>query len=103
MTPVMEKKESIKFQNKPIMLPKASMPIFLLSGPFNWKARERKSKLKIKSMAVDSTLIKRKDARMHKPIVSKKRPRTKRLPSKCINYLSFLSYDAALTENNSRR
>jgi hypothetical protein len=87
------------------MLPKASMPIFLLSGPFNWKVRERKSKLKIKSMAVDSMLIKRKDAITHNPIVSKKRLRTTRLLSRCTNSFSFLFYDAVLTlvENNSRR
>jgi len=50
--------------------------------------RERKSKLNIKSVAVDSMLIKRKDAIKHSAIASKKRPRTSRLLSNFITVRS---------------
>lgn len=75
------------------MLSKAIIPSFLLRDPFNWKVRERKSKLKIKRVTVDSMLMKRKDVIEHNAIASKKRPRTKRLLSNFIYSFSFLFHN----------
>jgi hypothetical protein len=40
------------------MLPKDSMPSFLLSVPFRWMMRERKNRLKIRSVAVAAMSMK---------------------------------------------
>ena len=71
------------------MLPKVRMPSFLLSVPFKWIAMERKSRLKIKSVAVAAILTKRKEMIKHSVIASKKRGITKRLLSNFICLLSF--------------
>jgi hypothetical protein len=77
-----------------MMLPKASIPSYLLRDPFNWKVRERKSKLKIKKVTVDSMLMKRKDVIKHNAIASKKSPRTRRLLSNFIHSLALLFHNA---------
>ena len=75
----MAKEWKIKFQNNPVALPNAKRPSFLLNVPFNWKVSETKSALKIKSVAVDWRLTKRKEARRHSIIASTKSPMAKPL------------------------
>ena len=71
----------MQFQDRPRMLPNINMPSFRPIVPFNWKVKEAKRKLKIKSMTVDSMLMKRKDAIKHKAIASRDSTETRRLPS----------------------
>ena len=56
--------------------------------------REKKSKLKLKRVTVDSMLIKRKDVIKHNTITSKKNARTMQLLSNFIYSLSFLFHSA---------
>ena len=69
----------VKSQNRPMTFPNVKRHSFLFSFPFSPKVRETKRKLKIRSIAVDSTLIKVKEAIRHNVIISRKKPATKRL------------------------
>ena len=91
VTPATAKYWRTKFQNSPMILPKARMPIFMLSVPFKWMVREKKSKLKIKRVAVAAMLMKQKDVIRHSVITSKKNPVTKRLLLNFILLISFCS------------
>ena len=53
------------------------MHSFLLNDPFKGRVRERKSKLKIKMVAVEAMLMKRKDMIKQSAIASKKNHVTK--------------------------
>jgi hypothetical protein len=56
-----------------MILPDARRNIFRLNVPFNWKAREIKSVLKINNMTVDWGLIRRNEAMRHKIITAANR------------------------------
>jgi hypothetical protein len=56
------------------MLPIVNKPTFRAVVPFNWKIKVIKRKLKNNSTAVDSKLIKRKDAIRHITVTSKNSP-----------------------------
>ena len=75
-----------------MMLPKDRMPSFLLSAPFRWMMRERKNRLKIKSVAVAAMSMKLKEKIRHSTIASKKSPVTNRLFLKFIHSSPFLFY-----------
>ena len=73
------------------MLPKARMLSFMLRVPFNWMVRERKNKLKIKSVAVTAMLMEMNENIKHNPIASKRSPVTKRLLLNSISFAPFCS------------
>ena len=85
-----------------MMLPKAKVPIFLLTVPFRWLMRERKNRLKITSVAVVEMLMSLKDRIKHSAIASTKSADTKRLILDSISLIPFPSYRAICVEVDSR-
>ena len=84
------------------MLPKAKIPIFLLSVPFKLLMRERKNRLKIKSVTAVEMLMSLKDRTKHSTIASTKSADTKRLILDSISLIPFPSHRAICVEVNSR-
>ena len=77
--PEIASKYRVKAQNRPMTFPNDRRHSFLFSFPVSPKVRETKSKLKIRSMVVDSMLRRVKEAIRHSAITSREKPATKRL------------------------
>jgi hypothetical protein len=77
-----------------MMLPTDRMHSFLLRVPFRWMIREKKNRLKIKSVAVAAMSMNLKDRIKHSTIASKEIPVTKRLLLKFIHSSPLLFYSA---------
>ena len=86
----------VKFQNKPMTFPSDRRHSFLFSFPVSPKVREMKRILKIRSMVVDTMLIRVKEAIRHSAITSRENPATKRLIPRFSRFIPSPPHDAAL-------
>ena len=76
--PVAAKEKRTMFQSKPMALPKASIPSFMLGVPFNSKVRHMKIRLKNKRISAASRLMNWSAAITHSAIAVKNSPESKR-------------------------
>ena len=86
----------VKFQNRPMTFPNDRRHSFLFSFPVNPKVRETKRKLKIRSIVIDSMLIRVKEAIRHSAIISRKNPEIKRLIPRFSRFIPSPPHNAAL-------
>ncbi len=71
--PAIERSWKRKFQNKPSPLPTASVAVFIVGLPFNWKNKVTKNTLNIRRVRVDWKFMKRKEAMRHRAMTVKKK------------------------------
>jgi len=86
----------VKSQNKPMPFPNDRRHSFLFSFPPSPKVREMKRKLKIRSIVIDSMLIRVKEAIRHSAIISRKNPEIKRLIPRFSRFIPSPPHNAAL-------
>ena len=94
--PDVASKYRVKPQNRPMMFPSDRRHSFLFSFPVSPKVRDTKRKLKIRSIVVDSMLIRVKEAIRHSAITSRKNPETKRLIPRFSRFIPSPPHNAAL-------
>jgi hypothetical protein len=86
----------IKPQTRPMTFPSERRHGFLLNFPVSPKVRETKRMLKIRSMVVDSMLIRVKEAIRLRAITSRENPAIKRLIPHFGRFIPSPPYNAAL-------